>query len=342
MKKISLLVILMVILGSVVCLYAQELIDKSLLKDLGEFDGLKNEILGPMNMPIPGYYFTEETSSFLGDKEYHSTIEIDMEKMQDSILVLKNTLEDGQPYPIVISFELPGKRFRNYITKFGEESKLIISLKKELKQYKQALKNESLKNEVDNICLLNVISSFSFTGEIYENGNLLPLEVNEPEDQEVNFDPQEWSFDKQVKSSGDDIEECCFDSHGKIKVYMIHMTTNVTHIAWIDIDRVNVIGYKYVGELRCYYPTSTQLYHDIDPVRRQFEKPDCHYIGDPSYYCSKSMNWLTDYYTVGVTYGEGTRWSYMDKVIFNTGHGVTMDFGYDPYPPTEYHKIYRY
>ncbi len=326
-KGIFLAVTLMIVFGVLTCLHAHEFIDKTHLKDLGEFDGLKHEILGPMNIPVPESFFTEKTSFYLGNNEYHSIIEIDINQLPDSALVLKNSLEDGKPYPVVISIELPGKHFRNYIATFGKNSELLISLNNELELHSMALKNtESLKYEGNLKYLVNIISSFSFTGEFLENDKLLPLEVN----QDLSSDNV---LSSDSKSLDDDFETCCLDSGGKQRsLMMLDISPYTQWVCWIDIDRIRLSYFhpfsKYYGEPRCYYPTSAAIYHYPDPSWD--ERPLCYFTSGSGIGCFISMD---RYYTLSVArdyYNNPYKveWWDVDKYLSDDGPGrcvMTID-----------------
>ncbi len=321
-KGTFLAVTLMIVFVSLTCLYAQEFIDKSLPKDLGEFDGLKHDILGSMNISIPKAFFTEKTSFYLGHKEYYTVISVDIKQVKNSVLVLKNSLEDGKPYPVVISIEFPGEHFRNYIAVFGEKSELLISLKNELELHSIALKKRESPEYKENFkCFVNIISSFSFTGEFWENDKLLPLEVN-----------QAFSSDNLItsdnKSFNDNFAECCLDSHGKIQSLMMLDSYPYTNwVCWIDIKSIyhipSGVTQKMSGELRCYYPTSAAIFHYPYPDQSYPHLTKCEYLWHDFNICYESMD---RYYTLSVAsdyYNNPyeVEWWDVDKYLFDNGPG---------------------
>ena len=111
--------------------FARKVAEHGGLRNLAEFDGLRNKVYGPFGIPVSDAYFTKDMSYYLESGEvYHATFEPDVRNMSAPVLVLRTPLIDCNAVPLVISVSLPDRGFKNYIVKFGEKPELMINLRK--------------------------------------------------------------------------------------------------------------------------------------------------------------------------------------------------------------------
>jgi len=240
MKKIVVFIIFTLLISNV-NIYAEEI-------SLAEFDGLTNEILGPMEVPVPKSYFTKDLSPKADENElYYTSFKIKTNEMHSTSLVLNNTLQDNMPYPVVLSIKYPGKQFHNYILKFGDSSEITVDL-----SYEADYMTNHSKVEVSIFC------DFPFSGEVYQKGSLLKeLELIEP-NIISDAEPEAMLLSTSLP--------CCA-STGTIKklVWLKSSATGECAYAWISISRGSCSGYTFIrcyGELTCYYPNKTSAFHE--------------------------------------------------------------------------------
>ena len=227
------------------------------MKSLPGIDGLKHEIPGLMGTPVPKSYFTKDMSSNLESGElYHSAFEMTLKEMRkDYVLVLHNDLEDGAPYPVVISVRHPDGSFKNYVAKFGKESETAFDLSEEFNMLSQSVKK---KTDRKLKFVVNVMGSLPFSGEIYRDDFLLrELEITEPDNniQEV----------RELRSTA---LPCCYTTETrKIEAWVQNNGNGVCSKAWFNIQNYSVGGdfsIRRYGRLTWYYPTIADEWHYPD------------------------------------------------------------------------------
>jgi len=213
---------------------------------LAEFDGLKNEILGPMDCPVPKSYFTKDlTPNINSGNSYYATFKVDIADMYSTILTLNDMQQNGKTYPIVLSIRYSDEQFHNYILQLGNSTDILIDLSYEADYASAHSKSGS--------CDINILCDILFSGEINKNGVYETLQVIEP-----------------IDSSGDTALEvkssetyCCLDMTEAQRVLLTHQS-GATYIAWIKVSKGNCLSGYYIscyGLLDCFYPTQNDLFH---------------------------------------------------------------------------------
>lgn len=278
--------------------YAEEL-------SLAEFDGLKNEILGPMDVPVPKSYFSKDLTPRINSGEsYYAGFEIDTVDMHNTMLTLKNMSQDGNPYPIVLSFTVSDNQFHNYILKLGNPSDdIVIDL-----SYEASYVNEHSKSTV---CYINIFCDFPFSGEIHQNSSFLKeLQIIEPDEIKTTS-----------RSTRSITLPCCPSIDSPIYIWLKSKETGATNPAWLKVVRGACQSGYCAGELTCYYPNKGDVFHA--PIPQQIYGYRCYVIYHPytSDECRERQQYYeTNHYDTTFHVSEKLKWFFIGELLSNSNY----------------------
>lgn len=348
-----LLAILVVLCGlsSVKTVYAFDDSNSKSMCSLEQFDGTKKDIKGFLGYGVEKAFFSKDSSEYLksGDM-YCSVFKVDnVKKLKKMAVVLSNSLEDGRPYPIVISLVLPPKKFKNYIVEFGKDSKKIIDFRNELQNIDLSIQRDSYLFESDNEkknyeIEVRIIGSSPFTCEYSKETSDKSSNENVTVIEPANA-KQEDRFTASLDIN-DQHNRCCLDTFGEKRRVRSINRIGQESIGWIKVVRFNC-DYRFCTiNMTAYYPTMNDILHRPDSSYDVMQR--C-YFQVPSgtqynYNCYNGPDVYALFTLCG--YGANTQtlqWEQMGNAIFSSSYpakakvikgpskGETWQIWYDGY-----------
>lgn len=221
-------------------------------------------------------FFTKDTSSYMADgTQYYTTISINkINQINKLNIELHNSLNDGKPYPVIVSIAMPHKKFKNYIVEFTENSNILFDITREIKNLDIAAKNDlyspvEIKSNNRHSFSVNLICSTSFEGSYSVNDEESKVfEVTKPKLNNVSL----------ASNPNDDHNRCCLSTSGqKIQVVSKHNQTGQQSVGWIKVDRSGCNGTYCNIRMTAYYPTSNDVLHRPDESSGNFINQRCQY-----------------------------------------------------------------